>query len=135
MNDHAEYHRHPDQLLAMRVRLIVEEYRAVQQLLMFRLEAMEQRLPLTAAGIGALLVAAGALPKLSQVVLLVGLPFAILFCVRSIILHAAFPGTMLCSSRNRFSHGARGSCSSKRARRVGVDVEGAVVAAVAVGVC
>ncbi|MEQ9616800.1 MAG: hypothetical protein RLN60_02065 [Phycisphaerales bacterium] len=89
MNDHAEHQLHPDQLLAMRVRLLVEEYRAVHQLLMFRLKAMEERLPLTAAGIGGLLVAAGALPKISQVVLLVGLPFAILFWVRSIILHAA----------------------------------------------
>ena len=89
MNDHTENHLHPDQLLALRVRLLIEEYRAVHQLLMFRLEAMEERLPLTAAGIGGLLVAAAALPKLSQVVLLVGLPLAIVFWVRGIILHAA----------------------------------------------
>lgn len=89
MNDHIENHLHPEHLLALRVRLLIEEYRGVHQLLMFRLEAMEERLPLTAAGIGGLLVAAAAMPKLSQVVLLIGLPFAILFWVRGVILHAA----------------------------------------------
>lgn len=88
MNESTENPLYPEQLAAMRIRLLVEEYRAVNQLLLFRLEAMEQRLPLTAAGIGALLLAAAALPPISQVILLIGLPFTILFWVRSILFHA-----------------------------------------------
>ena len=88
MNDGPDELLHVDDQHGTRVRLLVEEYRAVHQLLMFRLEAMESRLPLTAAGIGGLLVAAGALPLVSQVVLLVGIPIAVLFWVRGIILHA-----------------------------------------------
>lgn len=88
MNEFAENHLQPDHLVAMRVRLLIEEYRAVNQLLLFRLQAMEQRLPLTAAGIGALLVSTAALPRISQIILLIGLPFAILFWVRSILFHA-----------------------------------------------
>jgi len=78
----------PEHLLAMRVRLLIEEYRAVNQLLLFRLQAMEQRLPLTAAGIGALLLATAALPRVSQIILLIGVPFAVLFWVRSVFFHA-----------------------------------------------
>lgn len=88
MNDGPDELLHVDDQHGTRVRLLVEEYRAVNQLLMFRLEAMESRLPLTAAGIGGLLVAAGALPLVSQVVLLVGIPIAVLSWVRGIILHA-----------------------------------------------
>lgn len=88
MNEFTENHLQPEHLVAMRVRLLIEEYRAVNQLLLFRLEAMEQRLPLTAAGIGALLVSTAALPHISQVILLIGLPFAVLFWVRSILFHA-----------------------------------------------
>lgn len=88
MNDESETHLHADHILAMRVRLLIEEYRAVHQLLMFRLEAMEQRLPLTGAGIGALLVAVSALPWVSQVILLICLPLAVLFWTRSILFHA-----------------------------------------------
>ena len=88
MNDGPDELLHVDDQHGARVRLLVEEYRAVNQLLMFRLEAMESRLPMTAAGIGGLLVAAGALPIVSQVVLLVGIPIAVLFWVRGIILHA-----------------------------------------------
>lgn len=78
----------PEHLLAVRIRLLIEEYRAVNQLLLFRLQAMEQRLPLTAAGIGAMLLATAALPRISQVILLIGVPFAVLFWVRSVFFHA-----------------------------------------------
>jgi len=88
MNDEAETYLYADHILAMRVRLLIEEYRAVHQLLMFRLEAMEHRLPLTGAGIGALLVAASALPWVSQLTLLICLPLAVLFWTRSILFHA-----------------------------------------------
>ncbi len=88
MNEFTEDHLQPEHAAAVRMRLLIEEYRAVNQLLLFRLEAMEQRLPLTAAGIGALLVSTAALPRISQVILLIGIPFAVLFWVRSILSHA-----------------------------------------------
>lgn len=70
-----------------RIQILTEEYRALYALLTFRLGAIDQRLPLAAGAIAALLASSPLLPVYQRLMLLLTVPIASLWCHRVVLLH------------------------------------------------
>ena len=68
--------------------ILLEEYRALNALLVFRLSAMDRRLPVAGGIIAVLLGTLGALPWEMQWMLLLGLPIALVWLMRTMLGHA-----------------------------------------------
>ncbi|MCA9262589.1 MAG: hypothetical protein KDA60_02025 [Planctomycetales bacterium] len=68
--------------------LLLEEYRALNSLLLFRLNAMDRRLPATSAVLASGIAAAGAIPPDSRLVLLATAPLATLWLLNTTVQHA-----------------------------------------------
>ena len=71
-----------------RITILLEEYRQVYGLALFRLNALDQRVPIIVGTLTAMLGSIGALPREVQVVLLVALPLTLLWVIRTTINHA-----------------------------------------------
>jgi hypothetical protein len=65
----------------------LEEYRQVYPWALFRLTALEQRIPVAGATLTAMLGTVGVLPMPVQIALLVGQPFSLLWLVRTTVNH------------------------------------------------
>lgn len=70
------------------MRVILEEYRALYSLLIFRLSTMEQRLPIVAALLSATLGGVTSLPATVQPLVFLGLPPALVWLLRTTLGHA-----------------------------------------------
>ena len=70
------------------IRVLLEEYRALYRLLQFRMETIDQRMPLVAGGLGGLLLGIPALPTISARVALVILPATVTWAVVAAFSHA-----------------------------------------------
>lgn len=70
------------------IEVLTEEYRAMYSLALFRLGALDRRVPVTAATLGAFLGSVAVLPGPSREIVLVGVPLAALWLVRATINHA-----------------------------------------------
>ena len=68
--------------------VLIEEYRAVYALVLYRLGALDQRTPIVAAVITGALASVASLPPHLQMALLVGLPASVLWFVRTTTNHA-----------------------------------------------
>jgi hypothetical protein len=68
--------------------VLIEEYRAMYALVLYRLSALDQRTPIVAAVITGALASVASLPPHLQMVFLVGLPASILWFVRTTTNHA-----------------------------------------------
>lgn len=64
-----------------RIRVVLEEYRALYGLLNFRLGATDRRLPATSGALAALLGGTTAMPPETQIMFLIGLPVALVWLV------------------------------------------------------
>ena len=65
-----------------------EEYRALYGLVVFRMTALDRRVPVVGAGLGAFLASVATLPRESQIILLLGLPLALVWFLRTTVNHA-----------------------------------------------
>lgn len=70
------------------VAALFEEYRAVYGLALFRLGALDQRIPIAGGMLAAFVGGLVALPPSSQLLLLLGLPVALIWFMRATINHA-----------------------------------------------
>lgn len=70
-----------------RVKILMEEYKALYSLLTFRLEAIDQRIPLAAGALVALLSSSPAFTHDQRLALLLGLPAACVWLHGTIVLH------------------------------------------------
>ncbi|MCB1745465.1 MAG: hypothetical protein KDK91_34175 [Gammaproteobacteria bacterium] len=70
------------------IKILTEEYRAMYSLALFRLGALDRRVPATAATLGAFLGSVAVLPGPSREIVLVGVPLAAIWLVRITINHA-----------------------------------------------
>ncbi|MCC6971870.1 MAG: hypothetical protein IT434_16795 [Phycisphaerales bacterium] len=73
---------------AERVAILLEEYRQVYGLAVFRLNALDQRVPIIIGVLTAMLGTIGALPEEMQTVLLAAMPLTLLWVIRTTINHA-----------------------------------------------
>lgn len=71
-----------------RIAILLEEYRQVYGLALFRLNALDQRVPIIVAALTAMLGSVGVLPREVQLVLLVALPLTLLWLIRTTLNHA-----------------------------------------------
>jgi len=71
-----------------RIDILLEEYRALNALLMFRLTAMDRRLPISVGFMAAAIAALLALPPDSRMAVLIITPPALLWLVRTTVQHA-----------------------------------------------
>jgi len=71
-----------------RIQFLIEEYRALYGLLSFRLAAVDRHLPVAGGVLGAMLGSFGALPPDTKVVILLGMPAALTWLMRSTINHS-----------------------------------------------
>jgi len=79
----------PDSLSRLdRIQILLEEYRSLNSLLLFRLAAMDRRLPVSVGIITAAMAAILAVPAESQIALLFVIPPALCWLVRSTVQHA-----------------------------------------------
>jgi hypothetical protein len=80
----------PDHGLTARDELdaMLEEYRALYQLALFRLHALDQRLPVTVGAVAAALISVHALPPGSQLLVLWATPPALVWLMRTTVNHA-----------------------------------------------
>lgn len=70
------------------IAILIEEYRALYALVLYRLAALEQRIPLTAGALTTVLGCVVVLPAALQLGFLFALPFSILWLVTTTINHA-----------------------------------------------
>lgn len=70
-----------------RTEILLEEYRALYSLLTFRLEAIDQRIPLVAGAVVALLSSTSAFTQDQRLALLLGLPVACVWLHGTAVLH------------------------------------------------
>lgn len=70
-----------------RIQILTEEYRALYALLTFRLGAIDQRLPLAAGALTALLITTPSLPQFQQVLFLWIAPASCVWLHRVVLLH------------------------------------------------
>ncbi len=68
--------------------MLLEEYRALNGLLTFRLGAMDRRLPVAGGTLGAILGVTTAMPPDTKLAFLLGLPVALLWLMLSTVQHA-----------------------------------------------
>lgn len=71
-----------------RIDVLVEEYRALYGLLAFRLGAVDRRLPIAGGVLGAILGGFTTMPADMQVVVLLGIPVAFIWLLRTTVSHA-----------------------------------------------
>lgn len=71
-----------------KVEVLLEEYRVLYTLALFRLSALDRRVPLAVGALGAFLVAVAALPWTAQIVVLMVVPISLIWVVRTTISHA-----------------------------------------------
>jgi len=71
-----------------RIDILLEEYRSLNALLLFRLSALDRRLPASAGFTAAVVAATLSLPQDSQIAVLVLTPFAVLWMARTTVQHA-----------------------------------------------
>jgi hypothetical protein len=71
-----------------RIEILLEEYRALNVLLVFRLTAMDRRLPVSAAIFAGTVATVGALPNDSKIAFLLATPLAVLWMIRTTVQHA-----------------------------------------------
>lgn len=71
-----------------RIQILVEEYRVLYGLLSFRLAVVDQRVPLVAGALAAVMGSLAALPTSSQYVVLLAMPIAISWLLRMTVAHA-----------------------------------------------
>lgn len=74
--------------LHSRVAIQLEEYRQLYALALYRLEVLDQRIPLACAALGAMLASVIALPAELQWAMLLGSPLSLRWLVRTTITHA-----------------------------------------------
>ena len=67
---------------------LFEEYRAMYELAVFRLNALDKRAPVTVAAFAAVLVSVQSLPTSSQLLVLLFLPPSLIWLMRTIVNHA-----------------------------------------------
>ncbi|MBE7508215.1 MAG: hypothetical protein HS101_18285 [Planctomycetia bacterium] len=70
------------------VSVLTEEYRALYQLVLFRLSAMDQRIPTAGGALGVVLGSVPALPAETQLLFLVGIPSCLSWIVATTLGHA-----------------------------------------------
>jgi len=79
----------PDPLSRLeRIQILLEEYRSLNSLLLFRLAAMDRRLPVSVGIITAAMASILVLPAESRTALLIVIPPALFWLVRSTVQHA-----------------------------------------------
>ena len=71
-----------------RIEILLEEYRSLNTLLIFRLTAMDRRLPVSAGVFAATMASVAALPQDSRLAILLAMPLALLWLVRTTVQHA-----------------------------------------------
>lgn len=71
-----------------RTAILIEEYRALYQLLLFRLRAMDQRIPAAGSALGVVLGSLPALPPETQLLFLAGIPSCLSWIVATTLGHA-----------------------------------------------
>lgn len=71
-----------------RIAILTEEYRALYQLLLFRLRAMDQRIPAAGGALGVVLGSVPALPPETQLLFLAGIPSCLSWIVATTLGHA-----------------------------------------------
>ncbi|MFN3194057.1 MAG: hypothetical protein ACE361_26345 [Aureliella sp.] len=71
-----------------KVQVLLQEYNCLHQLLLFRLNALDRRLPTASGLLSVGLVSATALPLRAQTVVLVCMPLALLWLTRTTVQHA-----------------------------------------------
>lgn len=71
-----------------RIEILLEEYRSLNTLLVFRLTAMDRRLPVSVGVFAATIASVAALPKDTRLAILLALPLALLWLVRTTVQHA-----------------------------------------------
>ncbi len=71
-----------------RVRVLLEEYKALYGLLSFRLAAVERSVPVAGGTLAAILSGSGSLPSETQRVVLLAMPAALLWLMRTTCAHA-----------------------------------------------
>lgn len=71
-----------------KISILLEEYRALYQLVLFRMGSLDRRAPVATATLSAFLASIAVLPPAAQMVLLVGLPLSVVWLVRTTINHA-----------------------------------------------
>jgi hypothetical protein len=71
-----------------RVDILIEEYRALYGLLLFRLTAMDRRLPVAGGTLGVLLGSVTVMPPDTKLIFLLGLPAALAWLLRTTANHA-----------------------------------------------
>ena len=70
------------------IEILLEEYRTLNSLLLFRLSAMDRRLPVSVAFVAAAVASMSALPPDAQIAALLLTPVSLLWLVRSTVQHA-----------------------------------------------
>lgn len=70
------------------VLLLLEEYRQVYALALFRLNALDQRVPIIGGTLAGVLAVIGASPQPVQAMLLIGLPLSLVWFLRTTVNHA-----------------------------------------------
>lgn len=78
----------PPKLPPDRITILLEEYRQLYGLALFRLNALDQRVPVILGVLTAMLGSIGALPLEVRQVMLVALPITLLWVIRTTINHA-----------------------------------------------
>lgn len=71
-----------------RIQVLVEEYRALYGLLSFRLSAVDRRLPVAGGALGAVLGGFTALPADTKLIVLLAMPPALIWLVRTTVNHS-----------------------------------------------
>ncbi len=71
-----------------RLQCLLEEYRAMYALALFRLASLDRRVPVTGATLTASLASVVAIPSGASMVVFIGLPLAVVWFVRTTINHA-----------------------------------------------
>jgi hypothetical protein len=78
----------PTTAQSIELQLLLEEYRAMYALALFRLGALDRRVPIAAATLAAFVGSVAALPAESREIVLVGVPIASIWLVRATVNHA-----------------------------------------------
>lgn len=71
-----------------RIAILTEEYRALYQLVLFRLRAMDQRIPTAGGALGVVIGSVPALPPETQLLFLAGIPSCLSWIVATTLGHA-----------------------------------------------
>ncbi len=89
-NDDSHLNRPTTSLLITetQIQVVLEEYRAMYGLLMFRLDVIDRRVPAVGGTLAAILASATAMPEDTRIAFLLGLPLAAIGLIQSVCQHA-----------------------------------------------